>query len=148
MTKTSIKKSVLKEKISYYYESREWYDTAPDTLPVPEYTTEIFPRVMTHTEILKEYNITPYNSYQEAAAVCASVISDLKSNYRGRIVYFKENGILYRFLAWRFDDGWLDVYVREVYLDDRFDAESGVCFSNGNLDTSDSLDTDDTIRTG
>ena len=136
MKTTTISKSVLKENNSCYYECNDWYDKCPSKLSVPEFKTEIFTRSISHDDILKEYNITPYASYAEATAVCASIIFTLKNDYKSRIVYFKDNDVLYRFFAWRDDDGQLDVLVREVDLDYEFDPEDGVCFNNGILGTS------------
>lgn len=132
----TIKKSLLKEKDSYYYECNDWYSKVPEKLTVSNFKTEIFPRSMTHREILKEYSVIPYNSYAEAVAICASVIPTLKNDYEGRIIYFKENEILYRFCAWRGGDGQLRVGVSRVHLGGECGAGNGVCFSNGNLDTS------------
>lgn len=135
-------KSLLKS--GYYYETKPWYDDCPDKLPVPEFKTEIFPRAMTHREILDTYKITPYASYAEAAAVVLALIPALTNDYKGRLVYFKEGGTLYRFSAWRYDDGQLDLYVFEPDLDDGWGAEYGVCFGNGTLDASNTghLDSD------
>lgn len=128
-----MKKSQLKEKGSYYYECKDFYGACPNTLPIiPPARVEIFPRTMTHAEILKEYKIIPYNSYAEAVAALIPLIPDLK--LPSRIVYFKEDEILFRFHAWRFGGGQLSVYVDEVFLDREYDAERGVVFSNGHLD--------------
>lgn len=139
-----MQKQQLKEPGSYYYEEKAWYDLCPNTLPIiPPVTVEIFPKSMTHREILKEYNITPYNSYAEAAAALIPLIPTLK--YPSRIVYFNDDSILYRFHAWRRDDGRLGVRVRRVYLDDEYDAERGVVFSNGLSDTLGSLSSSDSL---
>lgn len=130
-------KSLLKS--GYYYETKPWYETCPEELPVPEFKTEIFPRTMTHREILDTYKVTPYASYAEAAAVVLALISALTNDYKGRLVYFKEGGTLYRFVAWRDDVGQLRVSVFETDLDDEWYAEHGVCFSNGTLDTCDDI---------
>lgn len=122
-------KSKLKE--GYYYEEKPWYDTLPDTIASPEpFTTVIFEKDMTHDEILKEYNIVPYNSYMDAAIICLSIIPDLKNDYKGRIIYFKENDVLYRFYAWRFDSGELNVNIFEVDRGDGGSASYGACFSD------------------
>lgn len=140
-----MKKSQLKEKRSYYYEEKAWYESCPDTLPkVPEFKTEIFPRAMTHQEILDTYKIIPYSSYAEAAAVVVSIIPDLK--WPSRIVYFKENEVLYRFDAWRDDDGQLGVNVGRVHLGREYAAEYGVAFSNSPSDTLDSLSSLDSLE--
>lgn len=130
-------KSELKEKGSYYYEEKPWYDACPETLPeIPEPKVEIFPRAMTHREILKEYKVTPYASYAEAAAAIAHIKPTLKNDYKGRIAYFIEDGTTYRLNAWRGDDGQFVLRVNEADLDDEWDAEDGVAFSNGTLDAS------------
>lgn len=132
------KKSELKEKGSYYYESKPWYEACPKTLPeIPEPKVEIFPRTMTNREILREYKITPYASYAEAAAAIAHIKPTLKNDYKGRLAYFTENGTTYRLGAWRRDDGQLRLGVREAYLDGEWGAENGVAFSNGILGASD-----------
>lgn len=74
---TKLKKSLLKS--NYYYEINPWYDKCPDILPEVPYQTEIFKETLSHSEIIKTYNILPYDSYEEAAAVCLSLIPDLKS---------------------------------------------------------------------
>lgn len=129
-------KSKLKE--GYYYEEKEWYDACPDDLPnAPKYQIEIFPKVMTHKEILETYKIVPYSSYREAAAVVVSIIPTLKNDFKSRLVYFKENEVLYRFSAWRRGGGRLYLYVREVELGNEYGAGSGACFlSNSTSDTS------------
>lgn len=124
-------------KSGHYYECNPWYDTLPQVIAETDYKTEIFPRAMTHREILDTYNIVPYTSYVDAAVACISALKDLKNDYKGRLVYFKENDVLYRFNAWRDGDGQLDVNVDEVNLDYKYDAEGGVVFSNGTSDTSD-----------
>lgn len=141
-----MKKSQLKEPGSYYYESKSWYESCPKTLPeTPKFKIEILSRRMTHSEILKEYAIIPYASYAEAATVVASLIPDLKNNYKSRIVYFTENNATYRFIAWRNDDGQLGLGVNEIRLDDEFAPEYGVAFGNGHFDTSRSFDSSDTL---
>lgn len=123
------KKSQLKEVGSYYYEQNDWYKNCPDELPyIPDTKVEIFPNAMTHREILETYKIKPYASYAEAAAALVPLIADLK--YPSRIVYFEEDGKLYRLFAWRYDDGLLGVHAEGVDLRRECDAESGVCFSN------------------
>lgn len=135
------KKSQLKEEGSYYNEEKDWYKNCPDTLPtIPPVKVEIFPRVMSHREILNTYKIVPYSSYAEAAAALIPLIPDLK--LPSRIVYFKEDNVLFRFHAWRDDDGQLRVNVNEVNLGRRCGAEDGVAFSNSTSDPSNSLDTD------
>lgn len=127
-------KSKLKEKGSYYYEERDWYENCPAQLPqAPIFKVEVFPRIMSHREILDTYKVVPYASYAEAASVVISIIPDLK--YPSRIVYFKEDGVLYRFDAWRRDGGQLVVDVYEVRLGFKYVAEYGVCFSNSTSDT-------------
>lgn len=123
-----MKKQQLKEKGSYYYEQNDWYNNCPDTLPsIPDTKVEIFPRIMTHRKVLDTYHIKPYGSYAEAATALVPLIAGLK--YPSRIVYFEENGTLFRFHAWRNDDGQLRVFVRKVDLDFECDAGDGVCFS-------------------
>lgn len=130
-----ISKSKLKEPNGYYYEQKPWHETLPDMLDVPEFKTEIFPKPMTHTEILETYKIIPYASYALAAGVIASIIPDLKNSDKGRIVYFKENDVLYRFDAFRDDDGGLDWRVNEVVLGRGWDAGCGACFGNSPSDS-------------
>lgn len=138
---TKLNKSVLKS--GYYYEVKSWYNACPETLPKVKYQTEIFTRYITHAEILKEYNITPYNSYNEAAAVVASLVEDLKPN-DWRIVYFKEDEVLYRFHAFRDDDSQLNFSVYEVDLGSLFGPGHGVCFGYPS-DTSASLSPSETF---
>lgn len=124
-----IKKSDLKK--GYYYEEKPWYDACPDELEEPEeFKMEIFPRIMTHAEILKEYNIAPYSSYAEAAVVFLAVIPRFDKNCKGQVVYFTDDGILYRFLAWRRGGGRLYVGVRKVDLGIEYDPGDGVAFRN------------------
>lgn len=144
----TISKSTIKEKGSYYYEVKPWYDKAPKKLPKPTYKTEIFTEVISHSKILKTYAIEPYSSYAEALAVVADLIPTLKNDWKGRLVYFKENDVLYRWNAFRYDDGQLNVYVRRVNPDNEWNAGNGVCFqatkpsntSDLNLGNLDSLD--------
>lgn len=138
---TKLNKSVLKS--GYYYEVKPWYDACPTTLPKVKYQTEIFTRYITHAEILKEYTITPYNSYNEAAAVVGSLVEDLKPN-DWRIVYFKEDGVLYLFLAFRIGDSQLVLGVRKVGPDGTFGPGNGVCFGYPS-DTSASLSPSETF---
>ena len=140
-----MKKSTLKEKNSYYWEAKPWYDKLPATLPKVSFKTEISPKAMTHREILDTYKIVPYISYIEAFAVCAAIIPTLKNDWRSRIVYFKEDDVLYRLSAFRSDDGQLDVRVREVRLDDGCGPVDGVCFGNSTLKpkTSSTLESSD-----
>lgn len=122
-------KSKLKE--GYYYEEKPWYDTLPDTIASPQpFTTVIFEKEMTHDQILKEYKIIPYNSYMDAAIIYLSILPDLKNDYEGRIIYFKENDVSYRFRAWRDDGGQFDVSVYEVRRGYKYYAGDGACFSN------------------
>lgn len=121
----TLKKSILKS--GYYWELKPWYDSCPDELPVAEYKTEIFTDYLTHKEILKKYNITPYDSYAQAASVAVSLADTLK---RGeyRIIYFKEDEVLYRFGAFYYDDSRLDFHVRKVGPSSGYDPGDGVCF--------------------
>lgn len=123
-------KSKLKE--GYYYEIKNFYDKLPDEIEVPEYKTEIFPKVMTHREILDTYKIEPY-TMEQAFGVILDVISTLKNYSNCRIVYFEEDGVLYRLSAFRHDGGLLGVNVNSAVFDDKWDAGSGACFSNKKL---------------
>lgn len=139
-----INKNILKS--GYYYEEKDWYDTLANELPEVEYKTEIFTETISHNNILKKYNITPYPSYIEAAAVCANLIKDLKNNYKSRLVYFTENNTLFRFFAWRLGDGQLGLGVGKVGLGNDYGAGRGVCFSNIPLIPSDTtLESSDTL---
>lgn len=122
-------KTLLKE--GYYYEEKPWYDTLPETIAEPNpFKTIIFEKDMTHDQILKEYNIVPYNSYMDAAIVCLTIIHTLKNDCKSRIIYFKESNILYRFSAWRDGVGKLSVRVSKVRRGSKYYAGSGACFSN------------------
>lgn len=123
--KKTFNKSILKS--GYYYEALPWYDKCSETLPKVEFKTEIFSRYITHKEILKEYNITPYGSYNDAAKIVVSLIDSLKSS-EWRIVYFKEDDVLYRFSAFRGGDSQLDFHVDKVDPDNKWDSGYGVCF--------------------
>lgn len=123
-------KSKLKE--GYYYEEKPFYDSLPDTLESPEYTTEIFSTEMTHQEILDTYKIKPY-TLQQAAGVTVKVMQTL-DNSQYRVIYFEDNGVLFRFGAWRFGGGQLSVSVYEVSRGFEYDAGHGACFSNDSLE--------------
>lgn len=123
-------KSKLKE--GYYYEEKPFYDSLPDTLESPEYTTEIFSKAMTHQEILDTYKIKPY-TLQQAAGVTVKVMQTL-NNSQYRVIYFEDNGVLFRFGAWRLGGGQLRVYVCEVGRGYEFCAGYGACFSNDSLE--------------
>lgn len=125
-----ILKSKIKENGSYYYECKPWYDKTPSKLPKPIYQTEIFPRMMSHAEILKTYAIAPYSSYTEALAVVADLIPTLTNDWKGRFVYFKEDDVPYCFRAWRLGDGRLRVYVNSVDLGNKWRVGYGVCFQD------------------
>ncbi len=130
-----LNKKVLKE--NYYYEEIPIYDKLPTKLPkVPKYEVKIFPKTMSHREILKEYNIKPYEDFKTAASAVADIILTLKNDYKSRIVYFNYENTLYRFYAWRNDAGQLRVFVCGVNLGLKYVAEDGVAFSNGPLETS------------
>lgn len=131
----TIPKKNLKE--NYYYESKPWYDTMPNKLPIVDYTTVIFPRTMSHREILKEYNIEPY-TVQEAFSVAADLVKKLKNN-DWRLVYFTDNDTLYRFDAWRDVVGQLRVGVNEVGLDGGYGAGGGACLRSKSLSSSPSV---------
>lgn len=129
------KKSELKEQGSYYYESKPWYDACPEILPeIPEPKVEILTRTMSYREILKEYDITPYASYAEAASAIAHIKPTIK--YPSRIAYFTEDGTTYRLDAWRRGDGQFGLGVDGLDLAIPWHAERGVVFSNGTLDAS------------
>lgn len=125
-------KSKLKE--CYYWECEDFYDKLPSKIEVPEYRTEIFQKTMTHNEILKEYNIVPY-TMEQAFGVTIDIIPTLKPDWKGRLIYFKENEILYRLNAFRSGDGQLKVYVYEVDDSDEWGAGSGACLSNKPLES-------------
>lgn len=127
----TIKKSLLKQ--GYYYEERPWYDALPETLTVPSYREEIFPKDMTHKKILETYKITPY-TIEEAFAVAADKSKTLQ-NKEYRLVYFTDGDTRYGLGVYRNSDGGLEVCVDEVYLDDEWDAGDGVLFSNEPSDT-------------
>lgn len=135
-------KKILKG--GYYWEVYPFYDSIPEELPKIKYQTEIFSKSLSHRQILKKYNIVPYETVAEAAAVVLDLIPTLKNDYKSRLVYFKQDAVLYRFDAWRDDDGQLNVDVFKVLLDSKYDAENGVCFSATDtlkLETSSSLET-------
>lgn len=138
-----INKNVLKEKNGYYYEFRPFYDSLPSKLTVPEYRTAIFPKKMTHREIMETYRIMPYSSVEDAFAVIADCIPTLKNDYKGRIAYFNDkDGTPCRLDVWRGDDGRLGLGVDEVGPGGEWSAGGGVLSSNnetGNLGTVDPL---------
>lgn len=123
----TIKKSLLKE--GYYYEFKPFYNSLPATLTIPEYQTEIFPKDMSHQEILDTYKIEPYQSIQDAFAVAADCIATLKNDWKGRIIYFMDGDTRYRLDVFRDSDGRLGVGIDGVNLDG-WDAGYGVLFSN------------------
>lgn len=128
-------KSKLRERNGYYYEFRPFYDALPANLEVPEYRTEIFPRAMTHAEIIREYAVVPYGNVQDAFAVIADCIPTLKNDYKGRLAYFSDtDGTLCRLNVWRHGDGMLSLFVRRVDLDYEWHAGSGVLASNERSD--------------
>lgn len=134
-TKNKVRKEVLKEKNGYYYEFSPFYDALPDTLDVPEYRTEIFPRRMTHAEILSEYAIVPYQNISDAFAVIADCIPTLKKDCKGRLAYFADtDGTPCRLHVWRNDDGMLNLDVDDVSLDREWNAGDGVLASNDRSD--------------
>lgn len=140
--KTLHNKKILKE--GYYYEAQPFYDSLPEELPKIKYQTGIFSKSLSHRQILKKYKIVPYETVAEAAAVVLDLIPTLKNDYKGRLVYFKQDAVLYRFDAWRRGGGQLNVFVLKVYLGYKYDAERGVCFSATDtlkLETSSSLET-------
>lgn len=146
-----IPKSNLKE--NYYYEYTDLYAHLPDKLEVPEYKTEIFTEAITHREILKKYNIAPY-TVEQAFAVAADCIKDLKNDFKGRFIYFKNGDALCRLFVWRDDDGRLDVRVYEVCLDGRCGDGSDWVFLadvtnvtlDNTLESSDTLSLDRAIQ--
>lgn len=122
------KKSLLKE--GYYYESKAWYDTIPQELTVPSYQTEIFPKAMTHQEIIDTYHIEPYKNIQDAFAVAADCIPTLLNDYKGRLVYFMDGDTRYRLNVYRDSGGELGVGVYGLDLGLEWNAGDGVLFSN------------------
>lgn len=136
-------KSELKQ--DYYWECKDFYDKLPDQIEVIPSHTEILTKTMTHREILDTYKIKPY-TLEQATGVILDIIPTLQNDYKSRIVYFKDNDVLYRFRAYRPSDDELSVDVFEVGLDNRWDAGNGVCFSNELLDTqSQSISTSETL---
>ena len=96
-----------------------------------------FLKTITHRQILQEgeeKNIKHVGTYLEAllTVVIAIMAGEVDQKNTGVIAYFKVDGNdqLFRFRAWRNDDGQLRVVVFEVVLDDKCGAESGVAFSN------------------
>jgi len=96
-----------------------------------------FTKTLSHELILdeaKRMGIQKIYTYTEALATVIKGIltGEVDENGTGIIAYFKVDGNdqLYRFLAWRYDDGQLDVLVDRVDLGSEFDAGIGACFSN------------------
>ena len=94
---------------------------------------------LSHQRILEEaenLGIKRIYSYLEALHIIRKVIllGEVDQKGTGVIVYFsfKIDGkdALYRFDAFRGDDGRLGLGVFRVYLDDGYDAGNGVCLSN------------------
>lgn len=123
-------KSLLKQ--GYYWECKNFYDKLPDEVEVIESRVEIFPKIMTNQDILNTYKIEPY-TLEQATGILLGIIDDLK--YPPRIIYFKDNDVLYHFSAYRYDDGELSVDVDEVYLGREWRADDGACLSNVPLNT-------------
>lgn len=131
MKQKTVKKSVLKQ--GYYYEEKSWYDALPYALPVPEYKEELFPKAMSHKEILNAYHIKPY-TVAEAFAVASEKSATLK-NGEYRLVYFIDGDATCRLHVYRYSFGKLRVYISRVDPDRQWDAGYGVLLSNGTLDT-------------
>ncbi len=130
----TLNKKILKE--GYYYESESFYESLPNKLPkAPKYKTKNFTEWISHRDILKKYNITPYPDVLTAASVTVDLIPTLEKG-KGKLVYFNHNGVLHRFNAWRRDDGLLRVRVSKVDLGFKCAAEYGVAFSNSPLESS------------
>ncbi len=96
-----------------------------------------FLKTLSHRQILDEgeaKKIKKIYNWREALHITREAILNNEVDIRGTavITYFKVPGVdtLFRFSAFRFDDGQLGVDVVEVGLDSKYDAENGVCFSN------------------
>jgi len=96
-----------------------------------------FNESMTHGSILNEAERTGIKKiyhFTEALMIALRGVlaGEVDEKGTGIIAYFKVDGNdqLYRFLAWRFDDGQLFVDVDKVYLGRWYDAGNGACFSN------------------
>ncbi len=98
-----------------------------------------FIKTLTHQQILDEAERTKIKkvyTWFEALFIIRTVIlaGEVDKKGKGCIVYFTfkvdDKEILYRFSAYRNDDGQLDVDVNEVDLGNECVADYGVCFSN------------------
>lgn len=92
---------------------------------------------LTHRQILEEAENTGVKkvySYLEGLSIIRQAILDGEVDKKGTgiLVYFKVEGIdtLYRFNAFRLDDGQLSVDVRKTALFSEWSAGRGACFSN------------------
>lgn len=92
---------------------------------------------LNHGQILQEAENTGikkiYTFFEGLSIIQKAILSgEIDKRGTGIIVYFNVEGIgaLYRFGAYRFDDGRLVVSVVKVYLDREWDANSGACFCN------------------
>lgn len=127
-----MKKPKLLLKQGYYHECEPFFDKLSDEIEVIESRVEIFPKTMTHREILETYKIEPY-TLEQATGILLGILDDLK--YPSRLIYFKDNDVLYCFNAYRRDGGGLRAFVYETLLDSRCYAGYGVCLSNKPLNT-------------
>jgi hypothetical protein len=96
-----------------------------------------FIKSITHRQILEEgeaKNIKRIGTFLEALATVKAAIlaGEVEQHGTGVIAYFKVagNDQLFRFYAWRSDDGQLLVNVLKVYLDRKYVPGDGVAFSN------------------
>jgi hypothetical protein len=90
---------------------------------------------LTHGQILEEAEKTGVKkiyTWLEAFLVVKEAVlkGEVDQKGTGIIVYFEIKNKLYRFHAYRFDDGQLRVRVDEVSLSLGLDAGDGACFSN------------------
>lgn len=92
---------------------------------------------LTHRQILDEAENTGIKkvyTYLEGLSIIRQAILDGEVDKKGTgiFVYFKVEGIdtLYRFNAFRYDDGQLYVDVSKANLGREWDAGRGACFSN------------------
>lgn len=121
-----INKNKLKE--CYYWEYTDLYDKLPAKLEVPDYEHEIFPKTMTHKEILETYNIAPY-TVEQAFGAALSIIPELQNDWKSKLIYFMNGTTLCRLIMYRGDDGRLGVNVNRVDLGREWHAGNGTLFS-------------------
>jgi hypothetical protein len=124
-----------------YIDNDLWKYFDGKTVPgIPVDLTSVIYRFLVnlnHGQILDEatrFGIMKFYTYLEGLSIIKKAIlsGEVDKKGTGIIVFFKVEGIdtLYRFAAFRYDDGQLTVDVNKVYLGTEWNAGDGACFSN------------------